>query len=96
MTNAEHERVYHRLVVTATDRHTDFWLVDDHWHPVQKATGVLDTRVLAGRYFVEFGPVGPVRLAYSVELACDRRLTQCDLEGGLSCPRQPPELLDAQ
>jgi hypothetical protein len=96
MTKAEDERVYHRLVVTATDRSTDFWLVDDHWHPVQKATGILDTSVLAGRYFVEFGAASPVGLAYPVELACDLRLTQLELEVGPSCPRRPPELLNAQ
>jgi hypothetical protein len=88
------EPVYHDLVVIATDPRTDFWLVDEHWHPVQKATGVLDTSVLAGRYFIEFGQATPAGIAYPVKLTRNLQLTQGDLERGPSCPRQAPQFLD--
>lgn len=78
-------------MVNATEPKTDIWLVDDHWHPVQKASGTLKTSVLAGRYFIEIGAAGP---AYAVELTSDKRLTQQELEAGPSLLRQAPILLD--
>jgi len=96
MTLADFKGAYYQLVVLATDLATDIWLVDDHWHPVQKATGMLDTSVLAGRYGLEFDSPGLEGLAYPVELVRDLQLTQRDLEAGPSCPRQPPELLDEE
>ena len=93
MTGPKTDRVYHRLIVVA-DRVTVIWLVDDLWHPVQKAVGTLDTSVLHGRYFIELGEPGPKGVAYPVELFGDLRLTQDALEAGPSCQRQPPKLLD--
>jgi hypothetical protein len=87
------EAVYHQLVVV-TDPKTDIWLVDDCWHPVQKAIGTLDTIVRHGRYFIELGAAGLDGVAYPIELFDDLRLTQYLLEDGPACQRQPPELLD--
>ncbi len=74
MIATEAERVYHRLIVVA-DPKTVIWLVDDAWHPVQRAVGTLDTSVLHGHYFVELGAAGPHGVAYPVELFSDLRLT---------------------
>jgi hypothetical protein len=93
MTTAETERVYHQLVVVA-DPNTVIRLVDDSWHPVQRAIGTLDTSVLCGRYFIELGAPGPEGSAYPIELFSDLRLTQNALEAGAACQRQLPKLLD--
>jgi hypothetical protein len=93
MTTAKTRPVYHRLQVVA-DPKTTIWLVDDCWHPVQKAVGTLDTSVLHGRYFVELGSTGLNGVAYPIELFSDLRLTQDLLEAGPACQRQPPQLLD--
>lgn len=95
MTAAKSDRVYHRLVVVA-DPKTVIWLVDDCWHPVQRAIGTLDTRVLQGRYFLELGQSGPTGVAYPVELLTDLRLTRDVLEARPSCQRQPPKLLEEE
>ncbi|HTU88482.1 MAG TPA: hypothetical protein VMF69_00145 [Gemmataceae bacterium] len=87
------EPVYHRLVVVAEPK-AIIWLVDDYWHPVQKAIGTLDTSVLRGRYFIELGESGLNGVAYPIELFDDLRLTQDLLEAGPECLRQPPKLLD--
>lgn len=84
------EPVYHRLVVLA-DPNTVIWLVDDCWHPVQKAIGALDTSVQHGRYFIELDETG---FAYPIELFGDLRLTQNQLEASPACLCQPPKLLD--
>jgi hypothetical protein len=89
MTVTEVERVFHRLLIVA-DPNTMIWLVDDAWHPVQRAVGTLDTTVLHGRYFVELGVAGPHGVAYPVELFGDLRLTQVMLEVGPACQRQFP------
>jgi hypothetical protein len=93
MTAVKTKPVYHRLVVVA-DPKTVIWLVDDCWHPVQKAIGTLDTSVRHGRYFIELGATGPNGVAYPIELFSDLRLTQDMLEAGPVCRRQPPKLLD--
>ncbi len=93
MTSTKPDRVYHRLVVMA-DPETVIWLVDDSWHPVQKAVGTLDTSVLHGRYFVELGATGPKGVAYPIELFSDLRLTQDILQAGPACQCQAPKLLD--
>lgn len=89
MTTANTKRVYHRLVVVA-DPKTVIWLVDDNWHPVQKAIGTLDTSVLHGRYFIELNETAPNGVAYPIELFSDLRLTQDVLEAGPACLCQPP------
>ncbi len=91
MRAAESGRVYHRLVVVA-DPNAEIWLVDDSWHPVQKAVGRLDTSVLHGRYFIELGAGGLRGIAYPVELFSDLQLTQAVLEAGPACRRQAPVL----
>lgn len=93
MTTAKTEPVYHRLVVVANPK-TVIWLVDDGWHPVQKAISTLDTIVQHGRYFIELGVSGLNGDAYPIELFDDLRLTKELLEDGPVCQRQPPELLD--
>jgi hypothetical protein len=87
------ERVYHQLVVVA-DPEAVIWLVDDFWHPVQKAIGTLDTRVLRGHYFIEMGDGGLRGVAYPVELISDLHLTKDVLEAGPTCERQAPMLLE--
>jgi hypothetical protein len=82
---------HHRLVLLA-DPATQIWLIDDSWHPVQRAVGTLETSVLHGRYFIEFGPPGPHGVAYPIELVSDLRLTQEVLEAGPARPRQAPQL----
>jgi hypothetical protein len=89
----EAERVYHQLVVV-TDPKTVIWLVDDSWHPVQRAVRMLDTSVLRSRYFVELGAAGPDGVGYPVELFSDLRLTQAMLETGPACQRQAPVFAD--
>ena len=84
---------YHRLLVVA-DPKTAIWLVDDCWHPVQKAIGTLDTSVLCGRYFIELSQAGPNGAAYPIELFGDLRLTQDELANVPACQRQAPMLLD--
>lgn len=93
MTTTKAQPVYHRLMVVA-DPKTVIWLVDDYWHPVQKAIGTLDTSVLHGRYFIELGAIGLDGVAYPIELFNDLQLTQEVLEAGPACQRQPPRLLD--
>ena len=93
MRTAKTEHIYHRLEVVA-DPKTLIWLVDDCWHPVQKAIGTLETSVLHGRYFIELGEAGPNGVAYPIELFSDLRVTQDLLEAGPACVRQPPKLLD--
>lgn len=93
MTDSMTERVYHRLVVVA-DPETVIWLVDDIWHPVQKAIGTLDTRVIPGHYFIDFWDDGDRDIAYPIHLHSDLRLTKEMLEAGPTCKRQAPKLLD--
>jgi len=93
MASSEADRVYHRLVVVA-DPETAIWLVDGSWHPVQKAIGTLDTRVLRGHYFVEVDNGGIHGVAYPVELISDLHLTKDMLEAGPTCERQAPMFLD--
>jgi hypothetical protein len=83
--------VYHRLVVVA-DPGTVIWLVDDRWHPVQKAIGTLDTNVRRGRYFLELGEAGLTGVAYPLELFHDLRVTSEVLEAWPACRRQAPVL----
>jgi len=93
MESVESDQVYHRLVVVA-DPKTVIWLVDDSWHLVQKATGILDTRVRSGCYFIELGAAGLGGVAYPIELFDDLQLTCKALEAGPTCERQRPTLLD--
>ncbi|HWG46019.1 MAG TPA: hypothetical protein VN688_24875 [Gemmataceae bacterium] len=93
MTARKPKPLYHRLVVVADPKIT-IWLVDDCWHPVQKAIGTLDTSVQHGRYFIEMGANGPKGVAYPIELFSDLRVTQDLLEVGPACQRQAPKLLD--
>jgi hypothetical protein len=93
MMTANSERVYHRLVVVGNPQ-TVIWLVDDSWHPVQKAIGTLDTRVLHGQYFIELNETDSRHVAYPIELFGDLRLDQETLKAGPACERQPPRMFD--
>jgi repressor LexA len=77
------ERVYHRLVIEAQP-HVDIWLADNGGHLVQKETRKLETRLLPGRYVVEFG-LGTQ--TYPIELSEDSSYTQAEIEAGPKCPR---------
>ena len=83
------EPVYHRLIVSAQPK-TLIWLVDDRWHPVESATGLMNTSVLRGRYYIELGATGRKGVAYPIELHSDLRVTQAELENGPACERQLP------
>jgi hypothetical protein len=96
MNSADQKRDYYRLDVTGSHPKTDIWLVDDQWHLVQKATGVLRTSVLTGRYFIEFGPARRDGVAHPIELTGDLRRTQQELEADKNCPRQPPQFIEEE
>jgi hypothetical protein len=83
------KRVYHSLVIRATDPTTEIWLVDEEGFLVQTERGTLNTRLLPGDYAVEFGLDAPM---YQVILTGDRSLTQAELESGPSCPRRIPDI----
>lgn len=70
---------YCRLAIEAGPG-VEIWLGDDVGHFVQRATGTLDSRLLPGRYTVEFG-LGNTR--YPVNLAKDSRFTQAEIEAGV-------------
>ncbi|MEO8585033.1 MAG: hypothetical protein ABI584_02630 [Acidobacteriota bacterium] len=84
-------RRYFKLVIVASAPDTEIWLIDDGGHPVQKASGELNTDLLLGDYVVEFG-LGTQ--TYPVPLHRSRRLTQARLEAGPTCPK-PIIKLDA-
>jgi len=81
--------VYHALVIVASSPRTKVWLGDDEGHLVQAAVGELATRVLQGRYVVEFGLGNPT---YPIHLEKMSRHTQMELEAGATCPRPIPQI----
>jgi uncharacterized protein (DUF433 family) len=81
------ERIYHHLVIEAASSETEIWFADDDGYLVQKATGVLDTHVVAGDYVVEFGLRTTV---YPVRLVADARHTEQDIRTWSRCPRPVP------
>jgi hypothetical protein len=46
---------YKRLLVIALEPATEIWVGDDEGNFVQKEVGRMDTRLLPGRYTIEFG-----------------------------------------
>jgi hypothetical protein len=82
--------VYDDLVIVATSKTTDIWLVDDGGHLVQKEIGTLRTSLLPGFYTVEFG-LGTT--LYPIHLTKARRYAQADLAAGPTCPRPKIRLL---
>ena len=48
--------IHFSLIVTATDKNTDIWLVDENGYPVQKSTDTLATSVCAGTYLLTIRP----------------------------------------
>jgi hypothetical protein len=82
--------VYYDLVIVATSKTTDIWLVDDGGHLVQKEIGTLRTSLLPGFYTVEFGLGNPT---YPIHLTKARRDTQAGLTAGGPCPRPKIRLL---
>jgi hypothetical protein len=91
MSGPDSERVYHRLLIRATDPDTDIWLADNQGFLVQKEIGVLDTRLLPGDYAVEFG-LGTA--PYPIGLTGDLTFQQAELEKGPTCARRIPHLAD--
>jgi hypothetical protein len=73
---------YKSLIISATSPETDIWLADDEGFLVQKETGTLDTSILPGRYFVQFGDA---KLGYWIDLQQELVLTEEDL-----CRSQTP------
>jgi hypothetical protein len=86
-------RVYHRLVIRATDPTKEIWLGDDKGFLVQKETGTLDTDLLPGDYTVEFG-LGTT--TYPIKLDRNRHLTQPGIVAGPSISRPIPNLDEVQ
>lgn len=72
---------YYRLVIDAAPG-VEIWLGDEAGYFVQRESGTLDTRLLPGRYTVEFG-LG--NQTYLITLAQDRRSTQAEIEAGPRC-----------
>lgn len=82
---------YHRLVVRASPG-TDIWLADNDGHLVQKERDTLDTRLLPGKYVVEFG-LGTQ--TYPIHLGKDSEYSQAEIEAGPSCRRPKVKLAPA-
>jgi len=47
---------YKKLKITASDSNTQIYLSDEEDNLVQSEKGVMDTSVMGGTYYVEFGP----------------------------------------
>jgi hypothetical protein len=68
------KKTYHRLVISAP-RNTDIWLSDIDGYLVQKETGIMETELLPGDYFVQLGIDDeklPVRLERNLRLQAKR------------------------
>jgi repressor LexA len=89
--STHNERIYHRLIITASPR-TDIWLADDNGHLVQKERGTLDTSLLPGQYVVEFG-LGTQ--TYPIHLVKDSEYSQAEIQAGPSCSRAKVKLTPA-
>jgi len=69
-------RKYHKLKIVANEP-KDIWLSDDEGFLVQKEDGLMDTSLIPGNYFVEFG-LGNKQ--YPIKLDGDLEFKQSDFE----------------
>jgi hypothetical protein len=69
-------RKYHKLKIIA-NKPKDIWLSDDKGFLVQKEDGAMDTSLIPGDYFVEFG-LGNKK--HSIKLDEDLEFKQSDFE----------------
>lgn len=70
-------RKYHSLKITATNP-KDIWLSDDEGNLVQHEDVLMDTSLIPGDYFVEFG-LGNKQ--YPIKLDKNLEFKQSDFEG---------------
>ena len=68
---------YHNLKIIANEP-KDIWLSDDEGNLVQKEDEVMDTSLIPGNYFVEFGLGNKL---HPIELDSDLEFKQSDFEG---------------
>lgn len=70
------DRKYHKLKIVANEP-KDIWLSDDEGFLVQKEDEVMDTSLIPGDYFVEFG-LGNTQ--HPIKLDRDLEFKQSDFE----------------
>jgi hypothetical protein len=79
------QATYCDIVIVASSPDTEIWLGDEGGYFVQKATGTLSSRLLPGRYMVEFGLGTP---QYAIDLFADSHYTERKMTAGESTPRR--------
>lgn len=84
-------RSYLAIEVRGQSPETEIWLGDDAGSLVQKEVGVLRSRLIPGRYVIEFG-LGTT--CYPIDLFENLRLTQREIELAPSCERPVFHLYD--
>ena len=82
-------KTYFELTITACSPTTEIWLGCSDGHFVQKATGVLESSLLPGRYVVEFELGGAT---FAIDLDQSRHFTEERLREGPCCPRPVVQL----
>jgi len=90
MKTADSSKTYYDLNIKATSSDTDIWLADQYGNLVQKATGILETSVLAGRYVVEFNLD---RTTYPINLNKNQSHLESVIRRDSSCPRPTVKIL---
>jgi hypothetical protein len=91
MNTKDSQTKYIGLVIEAETPEGQIWLGNDDGHFVQKAVGILDTRLLPGRYVVEFA-LGDA--TYPVILNSPLHLSEQEIRSGQPCPRPKVRLAD--
>jgi hypothetical protein len=81
---SEENQSYFQFKVHGSSSDVGIWIGDSRGHPVQKAEGILNTNLLAGKYIVEFG-LGTQ--CYPIKLNQNLELTQSEIEDGPTCER---------
>ncbi|MFH5885901.1 hypothetical protein ACG2F4_16455 [Halalkalibaculum sp. DA3122] len=84
MTTYKENQQYYQLKIHGSSSDVEIWIGDNKGHPVQKAIGMLNTSLLAGKYTVEFG-LGTQ--CYPINLSQNLQLTQSEIEAGPTCER---------
>lgn len=75
---------HYQLEIHGSSSDVEIWIGDDKGYLVQQEEGILKTRLLPGKYTVEFG-LGSQ--CYPIELDQDLHLTQHEIENGPTCER---------
>ena len=81
--------IYCSVEIRARSASTEIWLGDDEGHFVQTEVGTRHSRLIPGKYTVEFGLGGT---CYPIHLNNNATFTQFQLEAGPSCPRPVPDI----